>query len=198
MLDVEVIDSPSAALVALDPVRNRLLAELKEPASAAALAQRVGLPRQKVHYHVRALEEQRLVQEVARRRWGGLQERLFVASAGSYVVAPNALGPVASDPERGGMDRLSAGYLIALAARVVREVGALVRRAAAEDKRLATLSIDSEVRFRSAAERAAFSQELTAAVAGLVSKYHDAGAPGGREHRLVVLAHPLSRKDAES
>ena len=198
MLEVEVIDSPAAALVALDPVRNRLLAELKEPISAAALAQRVGLPRQKVHYHVRALEDQHLVQEVARRKWGGLQERLLVATASSYVVAPNALGPVASDPERGGLDRLSAGYLIALAARVVREVGALVRRAAAEDKRLATLSIDSEVRFRSAAERAAFSQELAAAVAGLVGKYHDAKARGGRAHRLVVLAHPLSQTGAES
>lgn len=196
MLDVEVIDSPQAALAALDPVRNRLLAELKEPVSAAALAQRVGLTRQKVHYHVKALEEQHLVQEVARRKWGGLQERLLVATASSYVVAPNALGPVASDPE--GLDRLSAGYLIALAARVVREVGALVRRAAAEDKRLATLSIDSELRFRSAVERAAFSQELTAAVAGLVSKYHDADAAGGRAHRLVVLAHPLSQAGAES
>ncbi len=193
MLDVEVIDSPRAAVVALDPVRSRLLSELREPASAAALAQRVGLPRQKVNYHVRALEEQRLVREVERRRWGGLSERLLVATAASYVVAPDAMGPVASDPERGGVDRLSAGYLIALAARVVREVGALMRQATAEDKRLATLSIDSVVRFRSAVERAAFSEELATSVAQLVAKYHDAGAAGGRAHRMLVLAHPLSQ-----
>ena len=191
MLDVEVIADPKAATLALDPVRNRLLAELAQPASAAALAQRVGLARQKVNYHLRALEDCHLVREVERRRWGGLHERLLVASASSYVVAPQALGPVASDPERGGVDRLSAGYLVALAARVVREVGSLVRKAAEKDKRLATLSIDVEVRFRSAAERAAFSQELAASVAALAAKYHDADAPGGRPHRLVVLAHPL-------
>ncbi|HEY0715610.1 MAG TPA: helix-turn-helix domain-containing protein, partial [Polyangia bacterium] len=52
MQDIEVIEDPAAAAVALDPVRSRLLAELSSPASAAGLAARVGLPRQKVHYHL--------------------------------------------------------------------------------------------------------------------------------------------------
>ncbi|TKD46446.1 MAG: ArsR family transcriptional regulator, partial [Mesorhizobium sp.] len=38
MLDIEVIDRPSAAAAALEPVRSQLLSELREPASAAALA----------------------------------------------------------------------------------------------------------------------------------------------------------------
>jgi DNA-binding transcriptional ArsR family regulator len=190
MLDVEVIDDPAAATVALDPVRSRLLAELAAPASAAALAVRTGIARQKVNYHLRALEAHGLVQVAETRRWGGLTERLLVASAASYVVSPSALGPVASDPERGA-DRLSASYLIALAARIVREVGALLRRSQEAGKRLPTLSLDTEIRFRSAAERAAFSAELAAAVTGLVSRYHDDAAPGGRAHRLVVVAHPL-------
>ena len=88
-------------------------------------------------------------------------------------------------------DRLSAKYLIALAARVVREVGQLMRRALASEQRLATLSIDTEIRFRSAAERAAFSEELAASVAGLAARYHDATTAGGRAHRLIVLAYPL-------
>ena len=61
MLDVEVIQSPQAAAAALDPVRARLLAELSEPASAATLAARLSLPRQKVNYHLRALESHHLV-----------------------------------------------------------------------------------------------------------------------------------------
>lgn len=189
MLDVEVIDDPAAAAVALEPVRSRLLAELAEPASAATLAARVGLPRQKVNYHLRALEAHGLVRLAGERKWGGLTERLLVATASSYVVSPSALGPVASDPDRAS-DRLAAGYLIALGARVVREVSDLSRRADAAGKRLATLAVDTEVRFRSAEERAAFTQELTAALAALVSKYHDASAPGGRAHRLVLVAHP--------
>lgn len=190
MLDVEVIEDPAAATVALEPVRSRLLSELSEPASAAALASRLGIPRQKVNYHLRTLEEHGLVRVAEERRWGGLTERLLVASAASYVVSPGALGAVGSDPDRRA-DRLSASYLIALAARVVREVGALLRRAGEAGKRLPTLSIDAEVRFRSAADRAAFSSELANAVTTLVARYHDASAPGGRSHRLVVVAYPL-------
>ena len=73
----------------------------------------------------------------------------------------------------GSADRLSASYLIALAARVVREVGDLLRRAREVDQRLATLSIDTEIRFRSAADRAAFSHDLADAVTTLVARYHD-------------------------
>jgi DNA-binding transcriptional ArsR family regulator len=193
MRDVQVIDDPAAAGVALEPVRSRLLAQLDKPASAAALAARVGIPRQKVNYHLRALEAHGLVREAQKRKWGGLTERLLVATAASYVISPDALGPVAADPAREA-DRLSASYLIALAARMIREVGALARRARETDKRLATLSLDAEIRFRSAAERAAFSDELTAAITKLAARYHDASAPGGRWHRLLVAAHPLPHK----
>src|SRR5262249_22227573 len=173
--------------------RSRLLSELVAPASAATLATRVGLSRQKVNYHLRALEGHGLVSLAEERKWGGLTERLLVASASSYVVSPSALGPVAVDPDR-EVDRLSASYLIALGARVVREVGDSVRRAKEEGKRLATLAVDTEVRFRSATDRAAFSNELTETITKLVAKYHDESAPGGRAHRLVVVAHPLPQK----
>jgi DNA-binding transcriptional ArsR family regulator len=190
MLDVEVIDDPEAAAVAVEPVKSRLLAALVEPASAATLAARLGIPRQKVNYHLRSLEDYGLVRIREERLWGGLTERVMIASAASYVVSPAALGPIAADPGR-GTDRLSASYLIALAARIVREVSGLMRKAREADKALATLSLDTEVHFKSAADRAAFSQELTAAVTTLVSRYHDTTTPGGRRHRLVIVAHPL-------
>ena len=190
MLDIQVIDDPAAATVALEPIRSRLLSELAAPASAATLATRVGVARQKVNYHLKALEAHGLVRLAERRKWGGLTERLLVATAASYIINPSALGPIAVDPDR-EVDRLSAGYLIALGARIIREVGDLVRRATETGKRLATLSVDTEVRFRSPTDRAAFTNELTEAIATLVSKYHDASTPGGRAHRLVVVAHPL-------
>jgi DNA-binding transcriptional ArsR family regulator len=145
MFDIQVIDDPAAATVALEPMRSRLLSELAAPASAATLATRVGLARQKVNYHLRALEAHGLVQMAEQRKWGGLTERLLVATAASYVVSPSALGPVVVDPGR-EVDRLSASYLIALGARIVREVGNLVRRAREADKRLATLAVDSTLR----------------------------------------------------
>jgi DNA-binding transcriptional ArsR family regulator len=193
VLAICVIDDPASASIALDPVRNRLLAELRTPSSAAMLAERVGLPRQRVNYHLRTLESHGLVRVDSQRRWGGLTERRLVATASSYVVSPAALGPVASDPAGVGgraMDKLSASYLVALAARVVREVGRLLRKSDELNKRLATLSIDTEVRFGSAEDRAAFSNELTAAVTSLVARYHDESAPGGRRHRLLIGAYP--------
>ena len=190
VLDIQVIENPAAATVALEPMRSRLLSELAAPASAATLAARVGLARQKVNYHLNALEAHGLVRLAEKRKWGGLTERLLVATAASYVVSPSALGPIAVDPNR-EVDRLAASYLIALGARIVREVADLVRRANESRKRLATLAVDTEVRFRSPTDRAAFSRELAEAIAKLVSKYHDESAPGGRAHRLVVVAHPL-------
>jgi DNA-binding transcriptional ArsR family regulator len=197
VLELEVIDDPAAAVVALHPVRARLLAELAEPASATTLAGRVGLSRQKVNYHLRALEQRGLVRVVEERRWGGLTERLLVATAASYVVSPAALADAASDPERSS-DRLSARYLVALAARVVREVGDLARRADEAGKTLPTLALDAEIRFRSPAERAAFADDLADAVTRLVARYHDERAEGGRTHRLLVAAHPLPAAPTDS
>lgn len=189
---MDVIHEAGAAITALDPLRARLLAELAEPGSAAALAARVGLPRQKVNYHLRTLEAHGLVSVAEERTWGGLTERVLAASAASYVISPGALGPIAADPAREN-DRLSASYLVAVAARVVRDVGELWRRARESRKRLATLSIDTELCFASPSARAAFSRDLAQAVTALVARYHEPAAPGARPHRLVVLAHPSPR-----
>lgn len=183
MPDVEVLENPATAAVVLDPLRARLLADLVEPRSAAMLAERAGLSRQKVNYHLRALEAHGLVRVAEERRWGGLTERLLVASAAGYVVSPAALGPAAATPTTD--DALSAGYVLALAARVVREVGALQREGAG----VATLGLDAELRFADDAARAAFADDLARAVTSLASEYHDPA--GGATHRLVIAAHPI-------
>lgn len=190
MRDVEVIEDPAAAAVALDPIRARLLAELAEPGSAGALARRVGIPRQKLNYHLRALESHGLLRLTEERKRGGITERVLQATAASYVISPAALGATAADPDE-APDRLSARYLVALAARVVREVGELARRAGASSTRLPTMTIDTDIRFRSAEVRAAFADDLTAAVLELVARYHH---DDGRAHRLVVAAYPKPKE----
>jgi DNA-binding transcriptional ArsR family regulator len=189
VIEVAVIEDPQTAGVTLDPVRARLLAELVEPASAAALAARLGLPRQRVNYHLRALERHGLVALVEERRKGNATERVLRATAASYVISPEALAPLQPDPER-APDRLSARWLLALAAGLLRDVGALITGAARARMRLATFGMAGEVRFASAADRAAFAEELAGAVAALVARYHDATAPGGRTHRVVLAVHP--------
>jgi DNA-binding transcriptional ArsR family regulator len=189
MFEVAVIEDAATAEVSLDPVRTRLLAELAEPASATMLAARVGLARQKVNYHLRALEKHGLVELVEERRKGNVTERIMQATAASYVISPAALEPVAPDPRR-APDQLSARWLLALAGQLVRDVGHLIGGAAKAGRLFATFAVDGEVRFASAADRAAFTGELAAAVTSLVAKYHDERAPQGRNHRIVVALHP--------
>jgi len=189
VLDIAVIEDPSAAEASLDPVRARLLAELGEPGSATLLAARLGLPRQNVNYHLKELERHGLVELVAERRKGNCTERILRATAASYVISPAAVGAVQPDPGR-SPDRLSARWLLAVASRLVRDVGLLVTRSAKANKRVATFAMDGEVRFASAADRAAFADELAGAVTALVAKYHDESTERGRPHRLVVAVHP--------
>jgi DNA-binding transcriptional ArsR family regulator len=192
MEDVEVIEDAEAAAVALDPLRCRLLAELAEPASAATLATRVGAPRQKVNYHLRALETHGLVTLAEERKHGGITERVLRATATNYVVSPAALSADATDPAAAS-DRFSARYLIALAGRAVSEVGSLARRSRKGRKRLPTMSIDTEIRFASADDRAAFADDLTAAVLDLVARYHH---DGGRPYRLMVASYPRPKESS--
>jgi DNA-binding transcriptional ArsR family regulator len=194
MQDIAVIEDPAAAEVSLDPIRARLLAELSEPGSATMLAAKVGLPRQKVNYHLKTLEAHGLVEMIEERRKGNVNERIMRATAASYVISPAALASVEPDPSR-SPDQLSASWLLAVAARLVRDIGALMTGAAKARKRVATFAIDGEVRFASAADRAAFAEELSGAVTALVSKYHDESAERGRDHRIVVAVHP-SMKEA--
>jgi DNA-binding transcriptional ArsR family regulator len=193
MQDIAVIEDPAVAEVSLDPIRARLLAELSEPGSATMLAAKVGLPRQKVNYHLKTLEAHGLVEMIEERRKGNVNERIMRATAASYVISPTALASVAPDPGR-SPDQLSASWLLAVAARLVRDVGALITGAAKARKRVATFAIDGEVRFASAADRAAFAQELSGAVTALVAKYHDESAEQGRDHRVVVALHPSTKE----
>lgn len=197
MLDVAVIEEPGAAEVSLDPVRARLLAELVEPASATMLARRVGLSRQKVNYHLRALERHGLIELVEERRKGNVTERVMQATAASYVISPAALSAVAPDPSH-ARDQLSARWLLAVAARLVRDVGLLLTGAARARKQVATFALDGEVRFASAADRSAFATELGDAVTGLVARYHDDAAAGGRTHRVIVAIHPTISPDVSA
>jgi DNA-binding transcriptional ArsR family regulator len=197
MLDVAVIDDPAAAEASLDPVRARLLSELAVPGSAAALADKVGLPRQNVNYHLKALERHGLIELVDERKKGNVTERVLRATAVSYVISPSALAALQPDPSR-SPDRLSARWLIALAARAVRDVGELVAGAAKARKRVATFAMDGEVRFASAGDRAAFAEELAGTVTRLIGKYHDESADGGRSHRVIVAVHPSVKTEGDA
>ena len=186
---VHVISEADRAAAVLHPLRLRILGELREAESASELARRLDVPRQLVNYHLRQLEADGLVETVGERRKRNCTERLVRAVARSYMISPAAFGRLAVHPDHVD-DRASSAYLVAAAARVISDVSE--QRTAAErgGKRVATLTIESEVRFATPAAQRQFADELTTAVAALVAKHHDDETPGGRRFRVVVGSYP--------
>jgi DNA-binding transcriptional ArsR family regulator len=156
--DVRVLTDAAAVETALDPIRATILDALAEPASAVTVAAAIGSTRQKVNYHLKALEAHGLVELAEERVWGGITERLMRRSARHLVVAPDVLPSAAIDPDEVA-DQLSAAYLIAVNARSVSEVGAIAGTAAT-GTRLPTLTVDTVIGFAAAEDRAAFAADL--------------------------------------
>ena len=197
MLEIAVISDSAAAESSLDPVRAQLLRELAVRASASMLSARMGIPRQRLNYHIRALEKHGLISLVEERKRGNMTERLYQATAEAYVISPSALPDLQPDPRR-HPETLSAQWLLAVSARLVRDVGALIAAAAKQGRQVATFALDGEIRFATAGDRARFATELTDAVATLTSKYHDEKSPRGRNFQLVVAMHSAVPADGAS
>lgn len=196
MADLEFIRAADRAATLLQPMRRLVLEHLKEPQSAASLARHLNIPRQRLNYHLRELERQGLVACVEERRRGNCTERMLKATARAFVITPEALGVLGESAE-GDVDRFSAGYLTSAAARTLRDMAELSHRAAAEGRRLATLTLETEIRFASTASRAAFADDLADAVARLAAKYHNESAPAARRFRLVTMVHPSVTRGRE-
>lgn len=193
---LEVVSDEARIAAVIDPTRRRLLEALAErPDSAAGLARRTGETRQRLNYHLRTLEEVGLVELQEERRRGNCVERVLRPVARRFVVDPTALGRLAGEPESSG-DRFSATWLIALAARAIRELATLRERASTRRKRLATAAIESEVRLARATDFEPFVADLTDAVARVVARHHREGG-GGRSFRLVVGAYPAPERPAD-
>jgi DNA-binding transcriptional ArsR family regulator len=189
MLPIATLNSADAAAAVLDETRVAILATLREPGSAASVAAKLGAPRQRIGYHVRELERAGLVVPVTERAHGGLVERLVQASAAGYVVAPQALGPLAPDATTIS-DRFSSGYQLAVASRIIHDLTDLRARAERARKTVPTLTLDTRVRVASAEAQQAFATDLANAVARVIEKHHDDRTPGGRTFACAVTVHP--------
>src|SRR5579871_3785206 len=103
----------------LQPGRLQLLEVLGEqPDSAAALARKLGMPRQKINYHLHELERSGFLELVEERRKGNCMERVVRATARAFVIAPQVMAAKTGENSEAFRDRFSVSYLIAAAARI--------------------------------------------------------------------------------
>jgi DNA-binding transcriptional ArsR family regulator len=186
------LDDPQRVALLMHPLRRRILEEAAaEAVSATAVARRVGETRQKVNYHLRALADAALLEPAGERPRRGVMEKLYRASARAYTLSPEVMGGLTPSADQ-FRDAFSAGTLLALAGRMQDEVVRSAQQAEAQGKRVASLSIEAEVRFDSAAQQAEFARALTQAVADVVARFTTpASAARGRRYRVVAGAYPI-------
>ena len=195
---LHVVADPARAARALSPIRRRALAALGEaPDSATGLADRLGTSRQLLNYHLRELEKAGFLELVEERRKGNCTERVMRAKARHWLIDPGALASLADAPLPPA-DRFSATYLVALAARAIREVAGLIGKAASGRKRLATLAIDAEVRLSRPADFPAFAEDLARAVGEVIARHTDDQTAGGRRFRIVAGAWPAKESNTST
>lgn len=192
--DLLVLSDAGQLAALLAPERRRLVEELRrEPDSAAGLARRLEESRQRLNYHLRELEDAGLLELREERRRGNFTERVMEPTARRFVVDPAALDAAVArgtPPE----DRFSATYLVAVAARAIRELADLRHRADEAGKRMASAAVQSEVRLASPAAFRAFVEELAESVAGVVARHHDPEADG-RSFRVFTGTYQAPAPD---
>ncbi|MBE1462543.1 winged helix-turn-helix domain-containing protein [Kibdelosporangium phytohabitans] len=185
----EVIDTDALQAMA-HPMRLRILAALREPDSAAAVARGLGQPRQKVNYHVKELERAGLARRVGERRAGNLVESLYQATAATYVVSPR-LAWVDRPRIDALAEQVALENLVSVGERLQQAAALLLDRAAFDGEKIASAAVETEVRFADAAQRKAFLAEYVSAIGPLLKKYGDSQ---GDSYRVVLAVHPDSKE----
>ena len=202
-VEIESVADPRHAAVLMEPLRWRILAEAREPVSAAEMARRIEISRQRLGYHVRALARAGFLKKAGRKRRGNFVEQRYMATARYYVLSPEVLGPLSADTA-GLQDRFSGAYLVACAARTQWEVTRAREQAATRGRTLPTMTLDAEMRFESSEQRARFAQELSQAVTEVIARHAsphhtpEGVAAAGRPYRLLVACHPLLETEGKT
>lgn len=70
------------------PVRIRVLRLARTPITVAELAERLGVPKTRLYYHVNLLVEQGMLAQVDERKSGARIEKIYLRTASTYQLGP--------------------------------------------------------------------------------------------------------------
>lgn len=185
-----LIQDTQTASAMMHPLRMRILEQLREPNSAAGLARALDMPRQQLNYHLRELEKNELVELVEERKKGNCTERIVRATSRSYMVLLNTA--MAEGDEI--TDKFSSAYLLQSAGRMIQDVATMQTGAHKARKKLATFTLETEVRFEDPAALQAFTDEVAQTIARLAMKYHKPANAQARSYQFHLFSHPTIKK----
>lgn len=166
---VTMLHDPDRVVESLSAFRRRILAALDEPASATGLARRLGSTRQKINYHLRALEEAGLVEVDELRPRRGLTERIMRRTSDVVLVDPTAFDT--SGLTRSDVVGLSA--VVSTATDLIGQAASIAAQSGERGERVAAASLDTRVRLASPSALKSMLDEIAAVIAR-----HDSGDKG--------------------
>ncbi len=158
---VTLLQNPDVVLAALSPVRRRILAALTEPASATGISDSLGMTRQKVNYHLRALEAAGLVHLHEERPKRGVIERIMQRSQDVVLVDPATF----AETDLSRRDVVGIAGVISTASDIIRHASTVARQASADGAKVAAVTLDTEIRLRDPAALRSLVADITAVIA---------------------------------
>jgi DNA-binding transcriptional ArsR family regulator len=183
------VEDPERAAVLLHPIRERILARLRTPASASEVARELGMPAPRVSHHFRRLRETGLIRRSGSRRVRNLTEILYTAIARTYIVA-EGLTPGGEERRqlRNDTARRPLRNLIALGERLNGDALLLLDEAARDGREFSTYATAVDLAFPDASARAAFLADLLAAVKSLRERYGGTERTGAEARYTTIIA----------
>lgn len=176
-------DDPDLILSLLHPLRRQLLGELDAPDSATGLGRRLGLPRQKVNYHLRELENLGLVRRSGERQRRGLTEHLFVRARADLLVDPFLFESGPTTP----VDSRGLRAVVSAAVQVLRSVNQITRRMTDPGQRVASLTLDAKIRLSDPDALAAFQSDLIR----LIEQHDQPSTAGAMRFAVTSIVLPV-------
>ncbi len=186
--NLKIITEERAAQAFLDPTRRMLASALRKPQSAAGLAQRFGLPRQRVNYHLRTLENLGMLELAGTRQRRNCTERLLQLTADAYCIDPGLLGELGR-PTEPVNDRFGITAVILRLSRALSDIIARKRRAEREGRRFDSLCAEVTLAFENRSEQQSFMIELQRFLKEKAEMYRIDDERKCRRFRVLMTAY---------
>ncbi|HUS15509.1 MAG TPA: helix-turn-helix domain-containing protein [Chloroflexia bacterium] len=192
MQEVLYIEDVDQAAALLKPQRIEMLKLMDQPRTCLELGRIFGETPQKIYYHIKALQNAGLVEQVGARRVRGTVEGSYQARARSYWLASDLVGQI------GGVaiaqDQASLRHLLSLTEEMRGDIGHLAQQVGRE---MPSLGLSLHVELDQESRRAEFMADVESMARILARKY---GATAGADDsdaqpprslfRLVLACYP--------
>ncbi len=189
----QTVSDPAAVEALTHPIRRKVLAELRAPKSAASVARTLGMPRQKVNYHLKELAKAKLVRTAGERAKGHLTEKLYEAVAGTFILSPRVAWEDGAR-DKAMRDQVSLKRLVSMGDQLQKDAISLLDLAAFDGEEIPSASVEAAISFADEEARSSFMEDYLQVLGPLLSKH---GAREGRGYRVALAVYPDPEQTAE-